>query len=307
MDPTSNRAKRFSIWAVAVLAASAVLVAGCGGDSDAGTSGTSIGSAELARFASTSAEEVSGRFSFEMSLALPGADEPVGLIGEGAFDDAAGRASAAIELSSLATYLRGTLGGLAGPAASGLPDFDDPAGWNIEVVHDGDVGYVRFPALDEQLPDGTSWFRVDEGDTTVGGFEFGTLEQFTTNDPREILGFLRATTSEVETVGAERVRGVETTLYRAVVDPGELRSGGSSGAQAPESLVDRLTSEPEIDEVPVDLWVDAEGLVRRFSLALSRANSSASDPREVSMVFELWDYGEPVGIDVPPPALVADG
>jgi hypothetical protein len=302
--PTS-RPMRLRLCAATILAASAAVAVGCGGDEHGSGASGAIGAAELARFASTSAGAPTGRFSFEMSVALPGADEPLGVTGEGAFDAGADRASAAVDLSTLARYLGGVVGGLAAPGASGLPDFDDPAGWNIDVVHDRDAGYLRFPALDDELPEGKSWFRVAEGDTSVGSFDFGKLEQFTTNDPRNVLGFLRATTDEVETVGAELVRGVETTHYRAVVDTAELRA--SSGSRAPKSLVDRLVSEPGLDVVPVDVWVDAESLVRKLSLVLSRTGSGASGTGEASMQFELWDYGEPVEIDIPPPPRVADG
>lgn len=306
MDPTSEP-MRLRLRGAAVFAASALLAAGCGGGGS-GASGAEIGAEELARFASTSAEAASGRFSFEMSLTLAGADEAFAVSGEGAFDAAADRTSAAFDLSSLARFLGGLLGGAAAPGAvGGLPDFRDPAGWKIEVVHDHDIGYLRFPALDEKLPDGKSWFRVDEGDTSVGGLEFGALEQFTTNDPREVLAFLHATTSEIETVGTERLGGVATTHYRAVVDPAELHERASSGGQPAQSLVDRLVSEPGLDEIPVDVWVDAEGLVRKLSLVLSRAEPATSGPGEVSMLFDLWDYGEDVEIDLPPSSDVANG
>ena len=78
----------------------------------------------VARFASTSAGATTGRFSFEMSVALPGADEPLGVT------EGARRRSR--PTSTLARYLGGVVGGLAVPDASGLPDFDDPAGWNID-------------------------------------------------------------------------------------------------------------------------------------------------------------------------------
>ena len=97
-----------------------------------------IGFEQLAQSASTSADATSGRFSFDLSMSFPGTDEPFAFSGEGAFDERSGRASFAVDMSSLAKLLGGFVAGLGGTSASGLPDFDDPSGWKIDVVQDGD-------------------------------------------------------------------------------------------------------------------------------------------------------------------------
>ena len=90
------------------------------------------------------------------------------------------------------------------------------------LVQDGTVGYVRLPAFDEQLPEGKTWIRADAADASTSGFDVGELGQFAKSDPRDVLGTLRAVTSDVETVGSEELRGVETTHYRATIDPAQL-------------------------------------------------------------------------------------
>lgn len=291
----------------AVLAACALAVSGCGGaDPSSAVSGEPISFDALANSATTSAEATSGRFSFDMSLAFPGADEPFALSGDGAFDAASKRASFAVDMSSLAKLLGGFVAGLGGASSSDLPDFDDPAGWKIQVIQDGKVGYVRFPAIDGQLPEGKTWIKGTEGDAKTGGFDFQGLESFTRSDPRELLDTLRSVSGEIETVGSEELRGVETTHYRAVIDPADLAKSAGATQASTQSLVDQITSQSGLGDVPLDVWIDANGLVRKLSMNFSATDTGTSQSSDVSMSFELWDYGEDVEISLPPASQVAD-
>jgi hypothetical protein len=296
--------------ACALLAAAAVLgAAACGGgDASPTVSGEPISFEQLSRSAATSSDATSGRFAFDMSMTFPGTDESFAFSGEGAFDEASGRASFAVDMSSFAKLLGGFVSGLAGPNATDLPDFDDPAAWKIEVIQDGDVGYVRFPAVDDQLPDGKSWMRAREGDAAAGGsFDLDEFEQFAKSDPRELLDLLGAVTSEIETVGSEQLRGVETTRYRAVIDPAELAKLAPSGEKAESrTLIDQITAQSGLGPIPVDVWIDATGLVRKLSMSIEATDATTSQSSDISMSFEIWDYGESVEIELPPPAQVAD-
>ena len=99
------------------------------------------------------------------------------------------------------------------------------------------------------------------------GFDFGELEQFAKSDPRDVLGALRAVTSEVETVGSEQLRGVETTHYRATVDPAELAKLASGKARTgPQSLVDQLSTQAGVGPIPGRrvarrVWARSQALV----------------------------------------------
>ena len=291
----------------ALLSGLAVAAAGCGGGdgTTSAVSGEPISFQELARSGTRSADATSGRFSFDLALAFPGTDEPFSLSGEGAFDAAAERASFAVDMSSFAKLIGAFVTGLAGPNAKDLPDFGDPEGWQIEVIQDGDVDYVRLPALDDQLPAGKRWIRATES-TSAGGFDFGELQELGTSDPREVLDALQAVTSEIETVGSEELRGVDTTHYHAVVDPVKLAQAKDlEGRSAPKSLVDGLAGQGGLAEIPIDVWLDASGLVRKLSLAFTAADSGTARAGSAEMSFELWDYGEAVDIDVPSASQVA--
>jgi len=291
----------------ALLAVCALVAAGCGGGASSGVdvTGEPISFEQLAASASTSAEATSGRFSFDLSFTFAGADEPLALSGEGAFDTASKRASFSVDMSSLAKLLGGFVAGFPGADKSDLPDFDDPAGWKIEVVQDGGVGYVRLPAIDSQLPEGKTWVRGTAGDVKAGGFDFKEIDSFTQNDPRDVLEALRGLSGDIETVGGEELRGVETNHYRALLDPADLvRKATVTNADA-TSVFDQL-SQTGVAEVPLDIWIDRNGLVRKLALDVDVPDASSGFSGSVSLAFELWDYGELVEIDVPPAAQVAE-
>ena len=303
--PTSS-VMGLRLRALPVLAACVLVTAGCGGGaSSSAIQAEPISFEELAQSASTSADATSGRFSFDMAMTFPGAAEQFSFSGEGAFDAASKRASFAVDMSAFAKLLGGFASALGGGNATDLPDFDDPAGWKIEVVQDGDVAYLRFPAIDAQLPDGKTWVKASKGDAKVGDFDFHELESFSSSDPRELLDVLRSLSGDLETVGTERLRGVETTHYRAVVDPVELAKGASTAGQSTNGLFDQLTAQSGIGDVPLDVWIDANGLVRKLSMEVS-TTEQASQAGAATISFELWDYGEAVSIDLPPASQVAD-
>jgi len=283
---------------VSTVVAACALVTGCGGQSASVASGEPIGARELAASGSTSANATSGRFSFDVSATFPGADERFSLSGEGAFDAASQRSSIAVDMSSLARLLGGFVAGLGVTSDADLPDFDDPSGWQVEIVQDGDVEYARVPAMDTRLPEGKKWVRATES-SAGDGFDFGALEDAAETDPREVLDTLATLTGDVETLGTQELHGVETTHYRAAIDPAALaKAKDREGQGASQSLVDRLTT--GVEEVPVDVWIGADGLVRKLSVAFSAQTPSTAQAGEGAMTFELWDYNQPVTIELPP-------
>ena len=299
---------RLRLCGASLVAACAVVAAGCGGGTSASgveATGEPISFEQLASSASRSAKATSGRFSFDVSFSFPGGDEPLALSGEGAFDTANERASFSVDMSSLAKLLGGFTGGCPGADKSDLPDFDDPTGWQFDLVQDGDVGYVRLPAIENQLPEGKTWVRGNAGDVKAGGFDFEELESFTQNDPRDALEALRDLSGEIEIVGGEELRGVATTHYRAQLAATDLAKRATGENADAASVLDQLASSG-VDEVPLDVWIDGNGLVRKLALDVEAPDATTGQPGNVSLAFELWDYGAPVEIDVPPAAQVAD-
>jgi hypothetical protein len=261
---------------------------------------------QLASSASTSAQASSGRFSFAVSFTMPGADEPFEFSGEGAFDQASRRSSFAMDMSSLAKLLGSLVAGFGGARSADMPDFDNADGWKIEVVKDGDVDYVRFPAMDDKLPAGKTWIRGSRGTVEAAGVGLKELDSFTNSDPRDVLEALRSVSGTVETVGTEEVHGVETTHYRATVDAADLARSSASKAGGADGILDGITSQTQIQDVPLDIWIDGDGLVHKVSLDVAAAQAGSSEDGRASLAFELWDYGKDVVIDLPPDSQVVD-
>jgi hypothetical protein len=290
----------------AALVLAAALVAGCGSEAGGPVSaGEPISFEQLASSAQASADAQSGRFAFAFALSAPDQADSFSfsLSGEGAFDVAAERASLSVDMPSFLELPSGPFPGATGQG--GVPGLDGPDGWRIHVVRDGSATYVRFPAVAGELPAGKTWVREDgTGSGSVLGF--GDLDELTKVDPRRLLELLRGA-GEVETAGTEELRGVPTTRYRVLLDPAryaEAVSGDANGKM--RSLVDDLLAGSDVGEIPIDVWLDADGLVRKVELVLSGTQTGSSEVGEASASFEIWDYGEDVEIEVPPPSQVVD-
>ena len=289
----------------ALLALVAALAAGCGGGGSSVATAEPISFGELAQAATASADATTGRFAFSMEITFPGADEPFAFTGDGAFDATANRASLTIDMSSFASLLGGLFPGAAG---AGGPDLDDPDAWKIEALQDGFVMYMRFAAVANQLPAGKSWVRLDlrkAGSTQ--GIDLEQLQRFTNSGPREMLDYLRAVSGGIETVGTEDLRGVETTHYYAIVDLLRYEKlAPPAEREKLRSLVGEVVEQSGIGKIPVDVWVDELGLVRKLAMAFSATQPGTTEQATASMSFELYDYGTEVEIELPPAAQVVE-
>ena len=136
------------------------------------------------------------------------------------------------------------------------------------------------------LPAGKTWVSFDEAASP-------SVEDFYLGDPSQLLDFLRAT-SDVEELGEDLVRGVETTHYRASVDLEKVVE------QAPEAKRAELRKDlawREEKTLSVEAWIDDEGLARRL-----RALTGADD---ATMTIEFFDFGIEVAAEPPPAGEVA--
>jgi hypothetical protein len=125
------------------------------------------------------------------------------------------------------------------------------------VAADGSL-YVRGGPVDT-FANG-KWVRVKAADRS---FNLGEA------DPTKLLDYLRST-SNVQKVGAATIRGVATTHYVA-----HVKAGTKS--------------------VPLDVWVDGNGLVRRLRV----------DSQRVTASVDLFDFGD-VTVVVPPSSDTVD-
>jgi hypothetical protein len=267
---------RRALASLAVLMAATLPVA-CGGDE--------LSPAAAVADAATKTEQAgSSRMAFTAQMSGGGLPIAVEIAGGGEFD-----------YESRQGRLTYDLGGLLGQ--------DD----ELEVVVDGLVLYVRWPGDGPSpLPEGKRWYRIDLGKVAEhAGLDVNQLSQLSQADPTQMLLYLRGASSEIEELGSEKVRGEATTHYRAQVDlreaieasleriPGEMRD-------SLRASVDTLAKQLGTVEIPVDVWIDGDGLARRVATEFELGTDGTSEELQMDVRMEFYDFG--VDVTAEPPA-----
>jgi len=178
-------------------------------------------------------------------------------------------------------------------------EIEVPGAGEIEQVADGLVLYQKIPGAREQF--GKEWTRVDmvEAYRQIG-VDLELIQQPGSQDPRQLLAQMKNTAGEIERVGTEEVRGVETTHYKGDVD---LRKAID---QAPpdkrdeaERSIEKIIDITGAEGFPMEVWVDDDKLVRKLRMQMKLNNPAFGGEMDMDMSMELFDYGTQVTIDVP--------
>jgi hypothetical protein len=103
-------------------------------------------------------------------------------------------------------------------------------------------------------------------------------------------------------VGTTRVRGVETTHYRANVDLDKALAEASARERAQTKTALEMFGGQK--EMPVDVYIDDAGRVRRMELEYKL--ESEGNAFETKLKMELFDFGTRVAFKRPPASQVAD-
>lgn len=238
------------------------------------------------------AYEDAGSARMSMTMTMTGIPEmgEVAIEGEGAFD-AEGRGFMTMDFGAMFEAM---------PEAEAAP-FDLGDG-QMEMRVLDDAAYMRFPMFAMFLGEGVEWIKMPVEDFAGGDSGMSPVPG---GDPLDMLRVLGGG-EDVETVGTEEVRGVETTHYRGTFDFDAAAE--AVPAEQREAFEDATASFGDLPTLPVDVWLGDDGLVRRFSMAIDgnafgamipAGDASAAGAGEFGMevVMELYDYGadlEPV-------------
>jgi len=220
---------------VALVAAFAAALAGCGG-----ASGSSLEASADATAAETS--------RFEVSYHIRG-PEPKGeeydLTAEGLFDYPNERGL--MTISGRVPFLG-----------------DDVLMKEFRLL--GRIGYIRWVIKDK------SYWVKEEQEAESGGDPTELLIPFpgSPTKPTDVLTRVLLASDENEEVGNDDVRGTKTTHYRAKVDLQKLVSQ-LPAAERPDGNVEELWGGRF---VPVEIWIDDESRLRRITIQQSREDSS---------------------------------
>jgi hypothetical protein len=167
----------------------------------------------------------------------------------------------------------------------------------VDTIVTGDVLYMRSPVFARTLTGGKQWIKVDLAElakqrgTDVSSF----LNASPT--PASALAYLAGAT-DVKKVGSESVGGVTSTHYDVTVD---LQRAASHAKGSLRASVERVISHSRLKTLPLDVWVDGSGYIRKVSY---QEHAGSGPPSEVTM--ELHDFGSSVSIKPPPGASVVD-
>ena len=252
------------------------LLAGCG----AATSARGDASPDvLAAAVDKTTKAESSRMDFRVNL--EGKGDSGELEGEGVFDYRRNRGQMTMNLSGLDEGMKSLL-----------------------FILDGDVVYMS--GFDDQLPNGKTWMKIDTS-TVPGAAQFSELGRM--SQPAVELQYLRAASKSIEEKGSEKVRGVETTRYHTVIDLSKLAAESAEGVppklrkQVQREAKD-LLAESDIEELPTDVWIDADGLLRK--MATNFAFEAEGEKVRMKSTVEFFDFGVPVRVTRPPASETLD-
>jgi hypothetical protein len=149
--------------------------------------------------------------------------------------------------------------------------------FRADGIDDGSKVYLRSEVFQSKLPDGKSWIKIDvkklAKEAGLGSLD---VEQ---SSPTRPLQALEAAGKTVK-VGTATVAGAKTTKYHTIADLEK------------EKLADELG----VKRLPIDVWIDRKGLVRKMSFAVSPA-----DPNKAAkFTYVLRGFGPTVTVTPPP-------
>jgi hypothetical protein len=173
---------------------------------------------------------------------------------------------------------------------------------DMEMVYALPDMYVRYPpGLLPGAPAGKPWIKLDlEKLGQETGLDISQLMQLDQTDPSQSLQFLRGV-SDVQAVGDEEVRGVPTTHYTGMVDLRRLAEKDAALKDAVEQVIERTGA----SEIPIEVWIDQDGFVRRMKQSMEGAAGSGTNVN-LTTTTEFYDFGTDVSVEEPPADEVVD-
>jgi hypothetical protein len=253
----------------AALLASLTLAACSGGDA--------VALDPVAHAADRTSAAGSSRMLMEVSLGLRG--ERFYLTAEGAMDYTRRRGWLLMDFSQLAAL---------NPDAPNLP--------RMKMLFEDTTIWMRVPPALTGSTSRKPWAQMSLGSSADA---FGGMQQ---PDPAQMLDALRGIFGSVKEVGKTRVHGVETTHYSADV------SLDKALAQTPrpqrEAAKGALKMFGGMAELPVDVYIDDVGRVRRMEMEYELQSAGMAFESEVKL--ELFDFGTPVTFERPPASQVVE-
>lgn len=277
--------------------ASAGLLAGCGGD-EATTTGTTTASKPAdpttAFTAASKKTQAAKSYKLHATTKLDSQGKPVEFSFDGVTDVQGKKASLDLDLAAVAKDAGASLDSLGGADALKGKIITDGSGGSFKL-------YAKVPALNKafegmgatNLPD---YGVVDLGSLPkLAGVDLGVLVK-NSQSADQSAALLQALSGKPEAVGTEEVRGVKTTHYKATIDYTKRVPDASPELKDTIAQLATLMRKTGMStKLPVEAWIDDQGLLRKESIVQELPDGAG----KTTTSFELFDYDEPVTVDVP--------
>jgi hypothetical protein len=173
----------------------------------------------------------------------------------------------------------------------------------FELIVDGDTLYVKGLPFGTDVPADT-WLKAD---LTSDDPNVATLRSLASgnNDASLLLYYLLGAPGPAELVGEETIDGVATRHLRASLELD--RALALVPAEIRETLAQNLAEIKQGGVEPVlegDVWIDANDLVHRISLAYDLGDLAGGGTMTVT--FDFRQHGEPLDLGIPAPEETVD-
>jgi hypothetical protein len=168
----------------------------------------------------------------------------------------------------------------------------------IDSVITGNVLYMRSSLFSQLgLSGNKQWVKIDLAQLAQQrGIDLSSLASANPT-PTSALAYLRGA-GHVERVGTDSVQGVSTTHYKVTVD---LERAAAKASPGTRRSLRRVVELGGVKKLPVDVWIDGDGFLRKFEYAQPAGNG-----RKVHLTMELHDFGRPITVRPPPADSVVD-
>jgi hypothetical protein len=239
--------------ALVFLAACAVAVLGNG----SGTTGVPVAGGQVLRLVQRAPLALENAASVEMNLKLEvsgGGQSNTGHV-RGRFDPESGVGTATVDV---------------------------PSGDDVTVIQSGQTLYAPIRADQVLIYGGSHWVAF-----RIGG---KTPPMSTTATGQGYLQLLAGANGEVLSYGDEDIDGVDTTHYKVTIDVAEALRATPARLRTttPEEL-----SASGVDELPLDVWLDADGGLRRMQMKLAAQGTT------VSITIDMTPSDQSIAVKIP--------
>jgi hypothetical protein len=173
------------------------------------------------------------------------------------------------------------------------------SGLPLERLRDGLSIYASAPDLRARI--GKRWAKIDIAEGTEGlDLDEDALAGWDESNPQQLLRFLEVA-GNARPAGSERIGRKRTTRYDALVEVERYADhalGDNDDPDARAGFIAGLRESLGADSIPVSVWLDEEGLIRREEMVMP-VELAPGESIEAKLVIDFEDFGPHHDVELP--------